>query len=304
MSAVRALTSYSIRHETEYVYAAEVAHAHQLLHLTPRPHTWQTCDAHALQVVPTPSSRSDSHDAFGNPVVRLEFDQPHRCLLVTATMQVTVSAPDKLHARDSLPWNKVRDQLSYAARPKSPNDVEAGQFRMESPHVRLKRSVADFARDCFAHNEPILVCADLLLAKLHRELKYAPSETEVGTSVIELLETRRGVCQDFAHLMIACWRSHGLPARYVSGYLRTAPPPGKPALVGVDASHAWVSIYAPPFGWVDFDPTNGIRVGVDHVTLAWGRDFGDVSPMRGVIIGGGSHQLSVRVTVGAQERST
>jgi transglutaminase-like putative cysteine protease len=250
-----------------------------------------------LIVKPEPSRRREAADAFGNPIVQLEFDEPHRQLAVTATMDVTVSEPVTHDARLTLPWNRVRDQLSYAARPRSPQDIDASIYRMESPHVRLKRSVVQFAEECFARNQPLLVCADELLVKLHRELKYAPLETHIGTSVKELLETRRGVCQDFAHLMIACFRAHGLAARYVSGYLRTSAPPGKERLVGADASHAWVSVYAPPIGWVDFDPTNGVRAGVDHITLAWGRDFGDVSPLRGVIIGGGSHKLDVRVTV-------
>ncbi|HTE42947.1 MAG TPA: transglutaminase family protein [Steroidobacteraceae bacterium] len=297
MSGAQETARYVVRHETEYAYAAEVSHAHQLLHLTPRLLASQVCASHALRIEPMPTYRSDAVDSFGNPVVRVEFDQPHRHLLVTADMRVTITAPMTVNARESLAWNKVRDLMTYTARPRSPQDIDAGQFRMESPHVRLKRRIIEFSRDCFAPNEPVLVCADLLLAKLHRELKYAPSETHIGTSVMELLETRRGVCQDFAHLMIACCRAQGLAARYVSGYLRTTPAPGTEKLVGADASHAWVSVYAPPFGWVDFDPTNGVRVGTDHITLAWGRDFGDVSPLRGVIVGGGSHQLSVRVTV-------
>jgi len=288
---------YAITHETEYAYGAEVTHAHQLLHLTPRQLPSQTCASHSIVIDPEPTRQGQFMDAFGNPIVRAELDKPHRQLNVTASMSVEVWDREVIDARASLQWHKVRDQFKYAARPRSPQEIEASVYRMESPHVRLKRSIVEFSRECFARNEPILVCAETLLTKLHRELKYAPNETHIGTSVTELLETRRGVCQDFAHLMIACFRVHGLAARYVSGYLRTLPTAGKEKLVGADASHAWVSVYAPPFGWVDLDPTNGVRVGTDHITLAWGRDFSDVSPLRGVIVGGGTHQLAVRVTV-------
>jgi transglutaminase-like putative cysteine protease len=147
----------------------------------------------------------------------------------------------------------------------------------------------EYAADCFAPARPILACAEALMTKLHRELKYAPGETTVATPPTEVLRLRRGVCQDFAHLMIACLRSRGLPARYVSGYVRS--------LVGAGASHAWVSVYAPPFGWVDLDPTNDKLAGIEHIAVAWGRDFGDVSPLRGMILGGGAHQVSVNVTV-------
>jgi len=291
---------YTVAHQTEYAYGAEVTHAHQLLHLTPRELPLQACAAHSIVIDPEPSRQGRFVDAFGNPIVRAELATPHRQLNVTATMAVEVRRRETVDANASLSWQKVRDQFKYAARPRSRQEIDAGVYRMESPHVRSKRAIVEFSRECFARHEPLLSCADALLAKLHRELKYAPNETHIGTSVTELLETRRGVCQDFAHLMIACFRAHGLAARYVSGYLRTLPAPGKDKLVGADASHAWVSVYAPPFGWVDLDPTNGVRVGTDHITLAWGRDFSDVSPLRGVIVGGGTHRLAVRVTVEEQ----
>jgi len=288
---------YRVLHETEYVYATDVSHAHQMLHLMPREHEMQVCHDYSLTIDPIPTTLREMQDCFGNRIVQLELATPHRTLLVAAEMDITVSPRPPIDARESQPWNKVRDQLAYSARPRAPHDVEAASFRMESPHVRLKRAVVDFARDCFPRNQPILACADTLLTKLHRELEYAPLETHIGTSVTDLLETRRGVCQDFSHLMVACIRAQGLAARYVSGYLRTNVPDGQERLVGADASHAWISIYAPPFGWVDYDPTNGVRVGADHITLAWGRDFSDVSPLRGVIVGGGAHQVAVRVTV-------
>jgi transglutaminase-like putative cysteine protease len=166
----------------------------------------------------------------------------------------------------------------------------------------------DYSEECFAARRPVLACADALISKIHRELKYAPGETTVGTPLQEVLKNRTGVCQDFAHLMIACLRSRGLAARYVSGYLRTQPAASSTAThespaplgtgyVGSGASHAWVAVYSTPFGWIELDPTNDCRVGTDHVAIAWGRDFGDVSPVRGVILGGGTHQLEVKVKV-------
>jgi transglutaminase-like putative cysteine protease len=172
---------------------------------------------------------------------------------------------------------------------------------MESSHVRVKQAFTDYAADCFLPGCPLLVGAESLMHKMHRDFSYAPGTTNISTSVIEAFAERRGVCQDFAHIMLACLRSRGLAARYVSGYLRTTPPAGsEPALLGTDASHAWVSVFCPPFGWIDLDPTNDMRVGTDHIIIAWGRDFGDVSPLRGVIVGGGQHRLSVRVSVQAE----
>lgn len=288
---------YRIKHETVYNYAADVVHAHQLLHLTPRPSPYQDCLSHDVELCPVPGDRSHDEDAFGNPVIRVELDRPHRRLEVTAQMRVEVRDRQSINAEESLSWERVRDALAYAKRPRTEQELDASRYRMESPHVRLKNAFAAFAADCFPRGRPVLACADTLMKKLHAELTYAPGETQVGTSLIDVLESRRGVCQDYSHLMIACLRSQGLSARYVSGYLRTIPQAGTSQLTGTDASHAWVAVYVPPIGWIDLDPTNGIRVGVDHITLAWGRDFGDVSPLRGVIVGGGQHALTVGVTV-------
>jgi transglutaminase-like putative cysteine protease len=172
---------------------------------------------------------------------------------------------------------------------------------MESSYVSLKQAFTDYAAECFPPMQPVLVCAQTLMSKIHREFKYAPGSTNIRTSALESLQARRGVCQDFAHVMIGCLRARGLAARYVSGYLRTLPPPGADAAyVGADASHAWVSVFCPPLGWIDLDPTNDLNVSHDHIVIAWGRDFGDVSPLRGVIVGGGRHRLSVRVSVQAE----
>jgi transglutaminase-like putative cysteine protease len=292
---------YRVRHETEYRYGGDVAHSHQLLHLTPRDTLYQTCHSRQLSIEPEPGARREETDAFGNRFTRLEFDKPHDRLEVLAEMRVEVRAPGETRPEDSEPWEKVSELLRYFARPLSAAALEACRFRMESGHVRVKHVLTEYGDDCFTARRPVLAAADALMHKIHRDFRYVPGSTTVRTSALEAFEARRGVCQDFAHVMIGCCRARGVAARYVSGYLRTLPPPGADAgFVGADASHAWASVYCPPLGWVDLDPTNDVRVGSGHIVIAWGRDFGDVSPLRGVIVGGGRHNLSVRVSVQAE----
>lgn len=312
---------YRVHHETVYAYGSDVVHSHQLLHLVPRPLPYQQCIEHTIHISPSTFHRSDGADAFGNVVTRVEFEQPHRRLNVSTEMEVDVHTRPTIAAADTDSWEAVRDSLAYSGRWPAREILEACRFRHESPYVRVKQAFTDYGADCFPPGRPMLACAEALMQKLHRDLTYAPGETNIATPVSEVLETRRGVCQDFAHLMIACLRARGLAARYVSGYirLRSAPvldadcgetDPAELSMlgtrvplnsqtdwVGAGASHAWVSVYTPPFGWVDLDPTNNVFVGTDHIAVAWGRDFGDVSPLRGVILGGGTHTLSVSVTV-------
>ena len=290
---------YRIRHETIYRYDADVVHAHHLLHLVPRPMPYQECLDHQVSIEPPPNRQVAELDAFGNPLLRVELAQPHRELSVVSQMQVEVHTRPAVSAETTEPWEKVRDAFAYRGAWPSRDQLEAARFRHESPHVRVKQAFTDYSAGCFGPGTPILVCAETLSTKLHADITYAPGETVIGTAATEVLETRRGVCQDFAHLMIACLRSRGLSARYVSGYLRTNAPADKDGkkLVGDAASHAWVSVWSPPYGWIEFDPTNGCFAGTDHVAVAWGRDFGDVSPLRGVFLGGADHKLSVNVRV-------
>lgn len=311
---------YHVKHETSYAYGSDVVLSHQLLHLVPRPSPFQECLEHSISVSPAVFERRDENDAFGNIVTRVELENAHRRLDVTAEMEVDVHARPAVAAADTMAWEAVRDSLSYkSGRWPSRDVLDACRFRHESPYIRVKQAFNDFGADCFTPGRPVLACAEALMQKIHRELKYSPGETSIATPLAEVLEQRRGVCQDFAHLMIACLRSRGLSARYVSGYIRLRPAvssadcgEGDPATlavqgtrliqpqmdwVGAGASHAWVSVYSPPFGWLELDPTNNIHVGTDHIAIAWGRDFGDVSPLRGVILGGGSHVLSVSVVV-------
>jgi transglutaminase-like putative cysteine protease len=295
---------YRVRHETLYSYSADVVHSRQLLHLVPRPAPYQQCVEYHLHISPEVYERRDAVDVFGNPMTSIELQHRHRRLEVIADMTVQVYARPVLLAGDSAPWEAVRETLSFRAHaPPSHEQLEAAAFRHESSYVRIKRVFSDYAADCFEPGRPLLACADALSAKLHREFRYAPGETAISTPLLEVLEHRRGVCQDFAHLMIACLRSRGLAARYVSGYVRRLPHRDGFAAATHGASHAWIAVYSPPFGWVELDPTNDTRVAGDHVAVAWGRDFGDVSPLRGVILGGGSHELAVRVAVTPLSRS-
>jgi transglutaminase-like putative cysteine protease len=291
---------YRVRHETVYRYGGDVAHSHQLLHLTPRDSANQICHSRTITLDPQPSTRREDVDAFGNCVTRLEYDLPHDRLEVLAEVAVEVDAPRDVADTESAAWERVRDALTYSGQPMTAADLDACRFRMESSYVQVKQTFRDYAADCFAPGRPLLAGADSLMHKMHRDFSYEPGTTNISTSAIEAFAARRGVCQDFAHIMLACLRSRGLAARYVSGYLRTTPPGSDASLLGADASHAWVSVFCPPFGWIDLDPTNDVRVGTDHIVIAWGRDFGDVSPLRGVIVGGGRHRLSVRVSVQAE----
>jgi len=290
---------YRVHHETEYHYGNIVSVSHQALHLMPQALPHQRCLDHRLHIEPSPTHRIDERDCFGNPLTRLEIDTPHRKLLVAAEMDVEVeSRAEAFELDDSPPWEDVVTALAYlGGRLPDAATLDANRYRVESPYVRYDADVARFARASFAPGTPLLHgCADLM-QRIHHEFRFDADATQVATPIAEVLEKRHGVCQDFAHLMIGSLRSLGLAARYVSGYLLTAPPPGEPRLIGADASHAWVSVHCPRHGWVDFDPTNNVRPDLGHITLAFGRDFGDVSPLRGIILGGGEHELHVRVTV-------
>lgn len=299
MSMDKTPIRYHVLHETTYDYGSTVSLSQQQLHLSPRILAWQLIEEQQISIKPTPTWRRDGRDPFGNPVTWIAFHAPHEKLCISSSMRVEVLPHLPEHLERSLPWEVVRDRLAYDAAPPLPEDLEAMRYLFESAHVRIKHELADYAADCFPPGTPVLIGAQALMAKIFREFKFDPEATTVSTPVMEVLEKKRGVCQDFAHLMIACMRALGLSARYVSGYLLTRPPPGKPRLIGADASHAWVSVFAPGFneGWVDFDPTNNLLPNTEHITVAFGRDFGDISPLRGIILGGGGAEPDVAVTV-------
>jgi transglutaminase-like putative cysteine protease len=291
--------NYHVVHETLYRYESPVVLSQQLLHLTPRALDFQALGAHRIAVQPEPGETSTREDYFGNPVMQIMLAAPHTSLAVRAESTVTVRARSAPAAAGA--WETVRDHLQGVAAAGGEGALEPMQFLYESPHVEAFRDLAAYAAPSFAAGRDLLEAALDLTRRIHADFTFDPKATSVSTPLREVLARRRGVCQDYAHFMIGCLRTLGLPARYVSGYILTAPPPGKPRLVGADASHAWVSVWCggegTGAGWVDLDPTNDVLVGDEHVTLAWGRDFSDVTPMRGVILGGGEQELAVHVTV-------
>jgi transglutaminase-like putative cysteine protease len=286
---------YSVSHRTIYDYDQDVVLSHHLLRLTPRPLDGQICHEHGIETSPQPATLSEHTDHFGNPACFVTVEGAHRQLQIFSRSRVEVLPHAVAVAPQATPpWEIVRDQCSAAnARP----PVEPTEFVFASPLIPRRDEFADYARPSFSAGRPILAGARDLCARLHADFRFDARATTVMTTVNEFFKTRRGVCQDFAHLMIGCLRSLGLPARYVSGYLETKPLPGQPRLVGADASHAWASLWCGEAGWVDLDPTNNLLPSDRHVTIAWGRDFGDVSPARGVLVGSGSHQLRVSVDV-------
>ena len=329
-----------ILHRTTYRYQGSIDMSQHMVHLSPVDTAGQRVLSHTLRVRPEPASRSQTTDVFGNLRTFFSLQAPHDSLTVEADSEVETCAPAELPhstAWQKRTWESVREHFRYRAR--APFDP-ASEFLFASPCVPRDDAFSDFARAAFKPGLPMLEAARALMERIHNELKYETASTEVNTPALQALEQGKGVCQDFAHIMLGCLRSLGLPARYVSGYMLTRPPPGTPRLIGADASHAWVSVYVPyppdmlgrdasraaqdpedaetenaeepqaraesppataAGAWFDFDPTNNRcgwgSPGEDYVTLATGRDFFDVSPMRGVIQGGARHTLRVAVTV-------
>lgn len=290
----------SVVHRTLYQYGDTVTTSHHEARLSPRDSEFQRTLSHELMVTPAPEARRRRFDYFGNRTVHFSISEPHRSLEVRASSVVEVTPLRPPLLSTTPPWESVRDRL-HADRRRDALDAYAMCF--DSPHVQVVPEVSAYARPSFERGRPVLEAVGDLMGRIYNEFAYDPRATEVSTPLVTLLQDRRGVCQDFAHLAIGCLRSVGLPARYVSGYLLTRPPPGKPKLVGADASHAWFATFIPEYGWVDFDPTNNLIPSDEHVTIAYGRDFADVTPIRGVILGGGQHELSVAVDVNSVDEA-
>ncbi len=289
---------YRIRHTTRYQYSEPVAGSHHAAHLRPRDSAGdQVCRRWKLDIQPRPALYSETFDFFGNPVAFFTVQEEHEELVIEAGGEVTVMTAS-IPAFETTPtWNRVAALLRA---PEGGALLEACQYAYGSPFAPLSAELADYAAASFTAERPILEAAADLTRRIHEDFKYEPETTTISTPVSDVFRDRRGVCQDFAHLQLACLRSLGLSARYVSGYLRTFPPPGKPRLVGADASHAWIAVFVPGSGWIDLDPTNNVLPRDTHITLAWGRDYGDVSPIRGVLLGGGEHEMTVEVDVEPQ----
>jgi transglutaminase-like putative cysteine protease len=276
-------------HITRYWYSGAVSMCHTEVHLTPRPRKNQTILEYALEVSPTPDSLVTLPDYFGNEATFFSIAEPHRELVITSRCLADLEASTPPALELSPAWEQVREEVSKRD---TPDTFEAGQFVFESPSIRVGAPFAHYAAGSFTPGRPFLSAVEHLSHRIFTEFHYDRRATTIGTPVDEVLDTRRGVCQDFAHIMIACLRSLKLPARYVSGYLRS-----DADFAGDEASHAWVSVWCPVFGWQDFDPTNDVLPHGGHFTVAWGRDYSDVAPVKGVALGGGEQVISVSVDV-------
>jgi transglutaminase-like putative cysteine protease len=287
---------YRVTHETTYEYEELVSTCHNELRLEPRATDRQRRLHTALRIEPQPRTTTAERDYFGNPTHFFTVEEPHHRMVLVAESELELEAPDE--ERPELPaWDALRDSLRSDH---SAPGLAAFEMCFASPLVPVAAEFASYAAPFFRKGGEILACVRELTHRIHTDFAYRPGATSVTTPVRDVLAAREGVCQDFAHLEIACLRALGLSARYVSGYLHTVPAEGQERLVGADASHAWVSVYCGPAGWIDVDPTNDLLVSDQHLTLAWGRDYGDVSPIKGVILGGGGHTVEVGVDVVAE----
>lgn len=285
---------YTVSHKTTFTYAQPVSISHHLLHLEPQPQADQSIGSFALLVEPAPAVQHRGTDYFGNPTHHMTIQDPHDTLTIVSTLRVDVDDPSPIDADATVPWEKVIERLRHT---KTHPELGALECCFASPLVPISEAVGAYAAQSFPAGRPILAGALDLMHRVFADFTYKGGVTDISTPIESVLKTREGVCQDFAHLMIGGLRALGLPARYVSGYIRTIPPEGEKRLVGADASHAWLAVFVPDVGWVDLDPTNDKVRSADHVTIAHGRDYGDVSPVNGLIVGGGEHDVDVEVDV-------
>jgi transglutaminase-like putative cysteine protease len=285
---------YKVVHKTTYDYGENVTTCHTLACLKPKNTALQTCSDYDLMVLPIPSDIIFREDFYGNGINYFNIQYPHKKLIVQASSIVDVSAPDS---------NKISNNNFTYSQSLSlfENDQdlrgELLQFLLPTDYVFWDQDILDFAKSSFSYDKLLIDCVKSLCGKIFKEFKFQANVTNVNTSIKTVLKEKKGVCQDFSHLALACFRAMGLPARYVSGYLETLPPPGKKKLQGSDASHAWISVYVPNYGWYDFDPTNNIEPKERHVTVAWGRDYGDVTPLKGIVFSSSVQALKVEVDV-------
>jgi transglutaminase-like putative cysteine protease len=281
---------YRVRHTTSYAYGSPVELAAHMAHLRPRPMPFQSIVADTIEIEPVPARRRDGHDHFGNNVTWLFLDLPHADFEVTVESLVDVAYPDPPSPEATCPW----EEIAYAAR--QPEQWQVVEFQFGTSLAPINAETRAYAETSFTPGRPVLAALLELNQRIYEDFRFKAGVTSISTPVSQVIQRKEGVCQDFTHVMVSALRGLGLPARYTSGYIRTRPPPGQTKRQGADQSHAWVGAWiGPDFGWIDIDPTNGIVVKDEHVLLGWGRDFNDVSPLRGVILGGGSHDVSVSV---------
>jgi len=285
---------FDVSHKTLYRYTAPVVQSQHVVHMSPRALARQSVRLHSLIVEPAPVTRFEGVDSFGNVMVILDIELPHKELVLHARSTIEVTAPPAIDWTKTTPWDQIDGRLVLA---NNDLDLDTIQYRCASRFTPPSPEIAAYAAPSFTPGRPVLDAAMDLTNRIYDDYTFDGTATDISTPIIQVVKQRRGVCQDFAHLALACLRVHNIPARYVSGYILTKPAPGQVKLQGTDASHAWISVWSPQAGWVDFDPTNGIAVSDEHVTLAHGRDYNDVSPISGILLGGGAHTVSVAVDV-------
>ena len=283
---------YTIRHRTTYKYVSPVSVGNHVACLKPRSYQQNRLLQNVMKISPTPLTFTERTDYFGNVLWFFTVQEPHRQLVVESISDVLRTEGQATSRPESLPWE---DSTILLAQDHTLEGLDAFQYQFESPRIRIHPEFAAYALESFTPGRSMLDGLMELTARIHEDFRFDSRVTTVRTTTEEVFKKRGGVCQDFAHVQVACLRSINIAARYVSGYLRTYPPPGRARLIGADASHAWVSAYCRGAGWLDADPTNNIAPTDGHVTVAWGRDYGDVSPLRGLILGGGEHKLQVEV---------
>jgi transglutaminase-like putative cysteine protease len=288
---------YRVRHTTTYEYSAPVTLCYNMAHLLPRDTERQRCLNRRIQVHPTPIYQREGKDYFGNSTFYFSIQEPHKKLTIDVVSYFDINTPS---------WSDEAEQhpLTCGELRALINNADTTELRMakeyclDSEQILCSDTLRDYALPFFADNQPVLAAAKAFTHHIFSEFKFDPTATDVTTPAEEVLKEKRGVCQDFAHLAIGCLRSVGIPARYMSGYIETLPPPGQEKLIGADASHAWFAIFVPELGWVEFDPTNNLIPSEQHIVTGWGRDYADVTPLQGVIFDGGDSQsLSVAVDV-------
>jgi len=285
---------YEVSHRTLYRYQSTVTQSQHLIHLAPRAIDRQTVQRHVLLIEPSPTWRHDFIDYFGNPATVLGIDAEHRDLVMHARSTISIEPRDEIDLLGGVGWEETVQHLTSLH---NDIDLDVVQYALPSPATASGNDIIDYAWPSFEPGRPVLGVAWDLTCRIFDDFTFDSQATDVSTPVSQVLKQRRGVCQDFAHLTLACLRAFRVPARYVSGYLLTRPPEGMPRMQGADASHAWVSVWSPESGWVDFDPTNRLMPSDEHIAFAYGREYGDISPISGVLLGGGSHAVDVAVDV-------
>jgi transglutaminase-like putative cysteine protease len=280
---------YRVKHTTEYKYADRVSHCYNLANLTPRNTNRQTCIKSRITVSPNAIHSNTRTDYFGNESYHFEIQAPHKELSITAESEIEITETEFDFKTN--PGMTYREALDYISGTTSFEAIEAREFCLDSPMIRANDALATYAQPSFSDSRPLYECVAELTTRIFNDFTYTPGFTTIATPLSEVLEHKKGVCQDFAHLQVGCLRAMGVPAKYLSGYMETLPPPGQEKLVGADATHAWISYFSPNQGWIEFDPTNDKQAGVQHIVTAEGRDYYDVTPLKGVIFGGGKNPI-------------